>query len=154
MEKENEIDVLYSMVGHLIRRSHQISVAMFLQKNANVSITPVQFAALWGVRSYPGIDQLGLSKKVGIDRTTIGNVLLRLADRGLITRRADESDRRVKVLCITDEGSRLLDASEGSVQNSQDQFLAPLSGSEKTELIRLLGKIVKAHNGKSRAPTD
>ncbi len=154
MNKETGIEVLYSMVGHLIRRSHQISVAMFLQSSELENLTPVQFATLWGVKSYPEIDQLSLSKKVGIDRTTIGNVLLRLVDRGLVKRDVAKDDRRVRVLRLTDKGAQLLQASLGPVQSSQDQFLAPLNVKEKAELIRLLGKVVHAHNDKSRVPTD
>jgi DNA-binding MarR family transcriptional regulator len=71
---------IYRMPGHLIRRLHQMSVAVFAEKiaAAGADITPVQYGALCAVRAYPGLDQATVASMIAYDRVTIGGVLDRL----------------------------------------------------------------------------
>ncbi len=151
--KKGPFDKLYEMPGHLIRRCHQISVGIFHDVCSEFDMTPIQFALMWGIRSNPGVDQVQLSRLIGVDRTTISNVILRLEKRGALKRSADATDRRVKRLALTPSGEKLLMRALPSVQKVQDQFLAPLDEDERTELIRLLTKAVSLNNENSRAPT-
>jgi hypothetical protein len=48
--------------GHLIRRAHQISVAIFNAHLAAADVTPVQFAILNALQNKPGVDQITLAK--------------------------------------------------------------------------------------------
>lgn len=153
MPKKASFDMLYEMPGHLIRRCHQISVGIFHDVCGEFDMTPIQFALMSGIQSNSGIDQVQLSRLIGVDRTTIGNVILRLEKRGALKRSADASDRRVKRLALTPSGEQLLMAALPSVQEVQDQFLAPLEEEERVEFIRLLSKAVSLNNENSRAPT-
>ncbi len=47
------------MAGHLIRRLHQQSTALFVQRTqaAGFDLTPIQFAALGAIHNQPGTDQ-------------------------------------------------------------------------------------------------
>src|SRR5262249_53406843 len=72
--------------GHLIRRLHQISFALFLDQAKAFDVTPVQYAALVAINSHPGIDQTTLCNFIALDRTTIGDVVGRLQRKKLITR--------------------------------------------------------------------
>src|ERR1700730_16523655 len=58
---------LWSRPGFLVRRLHQISVAIFLEEMAGLEITPVQYGALMIVAADPGIDQSALAAELGID---------------------------------------------------------------------------------------
>ncbi len=154
MPKKASFDKLYEMPGHLIRRCHQISVGIFHDLCGEFDMTPIQFALMWGIRGNPGVDQVQLSRLIGVDRTTIGNVILRLEKRGALKRSPDARDRRVKRLSLTPSGEQLLMTALPSVQSVQDQFLAPLEEAERIELIRLLTKAVSLNNENSRAPTS
>ncbi len=153
MTDERDSDALYRMPGYLIRRCHQISVGIFHEICGQFDLTPIQYALMWGIESHPEIDQIQLSRLVGVDRTTIGNVILRLENRGLITRTSDAKDRRVKRLSLTGTGRALMSDVLPHVLTVQENLLAPLSGTERTAFIRLLGKIVSRKNTASRAPT-
>lgn len=48
---------VYEAPGHLIRRSQQISVAVFFEEFEGYEVTPVQYAALIAIRDRPGLDQ-------------------------------------------------------------------------------------------------
>ena len=69
---------LIEMPGHLIRRLHQISFALFLDQAKAFAVTPVQYAALVAIDRHHGIDQTTLCSIIAFDRTTIGGVVGRL----------------------------------------------------------------------------
>src|ERR1017187_2232352 len=69
---------LASRPGFLIRRLHQIHVALFADECATFDVTPVQYSIMTVVRAQPGLDQVRLAAEVGVDRTTLASVLARL----------------------------------------------------------------------------
>lgn len=145
---------LESLPGHRIRRLHQIAVAIFLQETEPHGLTPVQYAALQSVANEPGLDQRTLARSIGLDTSTVGGVVDRLEARGLLTRNASPSDRRVRLLTPTDAGHALLLAALASMLRAQQRMLAPLHEPERAEFLRLLDVLVKANNDLSRAPSE
>lgn len=146
------LDDLYAKPGHLIRRAHQISVALFMEEVAGADITPVQYGALVAIRTTPGIDATRVSEVIAFDRSTLGNVLERLEDKGYVERRPSTEDRRVKLLYLSKAGAHLLEKVEPAVLNAQARTLAPLTPEEATAFMRLLEKVVEDNNENSRAP--
>lgn len=129
---------IYDQPGYLLRRTHQVATAAFSQANSDVDLTAVQFAALLHIRDAPGIDATRLAEAICFDRTTIGHVIGRLVNKGLIIRREGSLDKRTKQLRITAKGSELLEKVTARVPAISDTILAPLSDAERKELIRLL----------------
>jgi MarR family transcriptional regulator, lower aerobic nicotinate degradation pathway regulator len=155
--KENHavsIETFYSRPGHLIRRLNQISGALFIEEAGSLGLTSVQFAALNMVREVPGIDQVGLSNAIAIDKTTIVGVVDRLVDKGLITRTRSPSDRRTNVLEVTARGLKVLKQIEPMLDRSDGRILAPLNKDEQRTFMQLITKLVRVNNVYSRAPLD
>jgi DNA-binding MarR family transcriptional regulator len=100
----------------------------------------VQFAALDAIAQQPGIDQASLAATIGFDRATIGGVIDRLEQKGLVRRVVSEQDRRARRLHLTAEGGQLLAASRPLVQALQADILAPLSGAERAAFLALAQK--------------
>jgi len=146
------MDDLYAKPGHLIRRAHQIVVGMFMEECAAFDITPVQYACLVAARENPGLDATRLSYLVAFDRATLGKVLDRLSDRGLIRRGIGTHDRRMKTVELTREGARLIAAVEPAVRQAQDRFLSRLPASERRAFMSTLTRLVELNNEYSRAP--
>jgi MarR family transcriptional regulator, temperature-dependent positive regulator of motility len=142
------------MPGHLARRFQQIAVAVFHAEveGAGFDLTPVQYAALAAVSTNPGIDQITLAGLIAYDRTTITGVVDRLAQKGLLERRASSRDRRSRELQITTEGQKTLEAVSPAVETAQELLVRGLTGEEQQELMRLLRKAIAAGNELSRAP--
>ncbi|MBV8282783.1 MAG: MarR family transcriptional regulator, partial [Candidatus Eremiobacteraeota bacterium] len=92
---------IYEKPGHLIRRLHQISLALFMDEAKEFEITPVQYSALLAIEIHPGIDQTALCNIIAFDRSTIGEVVGRLERKNLIKRTTGANDRRTKLLYIT-----------------------------------------------------
>jgi len=151
-EDSGPVALVHDRPGHLIRRAQQISVSVFLDECQDLSITPVQYAALAAVEANPGLDQATLAGLIAIDRSTAGNVLARLEEKGLAARASDPQDKRFKRATVTAAGQRLLQKIRPRLDAIQERMLGPLSFEERQLFIALLTKMVDLNNGISRAP--
>lgn len=141
-----------AMPGHLLRRCHQIAVAIFLDACAAFDLTPLQFAVLESLGNDGPQDQVTLGGATALDRTTITVVLRNLERRGLLRREKSSRDLRSKVVTISARGERLLRDALPSVEAAQQRILAPLDAAETVELLALLDKLARNNNDLSRAP--
>jgi DNA-binding MarR family transcriptional regulator len=138
--------------GHLIRRAHQVAVAIFMEETAEFEITPVQFAILNALLEDPGEDQVTLARKVAFDPATFGSVITRLEARGWVRREPDEADRRRKLLWVTPQGAELAQKMRRTVGKVQQRILAPLEGLEREQLLALLDRLVAGHENIAPTP--
>jgi DNA-binding MarR family transcriptional regulator len=143
---------LWRRPGYLIRRLHQIHVAMFLEECAAFSLTPVQYAVMTVLLEQPERDQISIAAEAGIDRTNVADVLTRLEERGVVTRRVSDSDRRMKLTALTPAGERLARDMVAAMLRAQERFLSPLSSTQRDQLMALMTVLVDANNAYSRAP--
>ncbi len=141
-----------AMPGHLLRRCQQIAVSIFLRDCGAHDLTPLQFAVLAALVGSPPLDHIRLAGIAALDRTTVGLLARKLEERGLVTRRVSESDRRSKLVAITDAGRELVGNALPAVEAAQDRMLAPLTPAERATLLALLTKMADANNDQSRAP--
>jgi DNA-binding MarR family transcriptional regulator len=130
------------MAGHLIRRLHQQSTQVFQARTqaAGFDLTSVQFAALDAIAQQPGIDQASLAATISFDRATIGGVIDRLEQKGLVQRAVSAHDRRARQLQLTAAGRKLLKSSRPVVEALQAEILAPLSVAERAAFVALAHK--------------
>jgi len=132
---------LEGQVGFLIRRAHQRATAIFNRQFATAGLSAVQFAALVKVRDEGRVSQNQLGRLVHLDPVTIMGVINRLADRDLIRRMPDASDKRRTLLSITSIGLKLLEDMQTAGHQVSADTLEPLDEQEKAEFLRLLSKL-------------
>jgi DNA-binding MarR family transcriptional regulator len=128
--------------GHLIRRAHQLAVAVFMEETAEFGVTPVQFAILNALMEDPGEDQVTLAGKVAFDAATFGSVIGRLETKGWVKRKPDAQDRRRKLLWITPDGEKAALSMKRAVGKAQGRILGPLAPTEREQLLGLLEKLL------------
>jgi DNA-binding MarR family transcriptional regulator len=143
---------LYRLPGHLIRRCHQISVALFLEETAAFEITPQQYATLAVLAANDGVDQITLAGLAAFNRTTAGEVIGRMEAAGLLTRRDSTADRRMKTIHITKAGRKLLVDLHAAILRVQERLLVPLAADERAKFVAYLARIASENNELSRAP--
>lgn len=143
---------LYELPGHLIRRCHQISVAIFLEECIAFGITPQQYAIMRVLEVHDGVDQITVAGLAALNRTTTGELVARLDDQGYLARVGSNEDRRVKNLFITQAGIALIQAVDASVLRVQERLLKPLNKTERKTFISYLARIAEVNNELSRAP--
>jgi len=146
------MDSVYEMPGHLIRRAHQLSTAIFAEECAEFDLTPVQYAALEAIEANPDVDATRLSSLIAFDRSTIGDVLERLEAKGWILRAPSPTDRRIKLVRLTNDGARLLHEVEPAVRRVQERLLAPLAARDRATMLRLLTQLASLHNDVTSVP--
>jgi DNA-binding MarR family transcriptional regulator len=132
--------------GHLIRRAHQVAVAIFMEETAEFEVTPVQFAILNTLIEAPGEDQVTLARNVAFDAATFGSVIGRLEARGWVRREPDAADRRRKLLWVTKEGEQAAQRMKRAVGKAQARILGPLEEGEREQLLQLLDRLVAGHS--------
>jgi DNA-binding MarR family transcriptional regulator len=132
--------------GHLARRLQQ---AHHLLWNTMVSeeITSPQFAVIDVLVDEPGLDQRTVGERVGLDRSTIAEVVGRLDRRGLVDKVRDPRDGRRSVLRPTEEGARTHRRLAVRVARMNQVFLAPLSVPEQAQFLQLLRRVADAAEG-------
>jgi DNA-binding MarR family transcriptional regulator len=137
--------------GFLIRRLHQIHLALFAEECAGFDITPVQFSIMSVIAFRPGMDQSQISEEVGVDRATLANVVARLEASGLLKRITSRLDRRQKLLNLTPRGKALLTRMQEPVFRAHGRTIEPLAPEARELFMSLLGKLVDAGNEFGRA---
>ncbi len=143
---------LWERPGYLIRRLHQIHVAIFLEECAAYNITPVQYAVMTALLNRPDSDQITIAQDAGIDRTNVADVLARLEQRGLVIRRRSDADRRMRIAALTEDGLRITRDMEHASLHAQAKLMEPLSSEKRETLMKLMTELVEANNDFSRAP--
>ena len=148
------LETAHARAGHLIRRTYQISQALFLNETAELGLTSVQYSALNAIVQFPDLDQASLSGVIALDKTTLVKVLDRLVSKNLITRVRSTTDRRCHVLNATAKGRKAIADIVPMLDRIQERLLAPLAPDEKVAFLSLLSKIVQVNNIYSRVPLD
>ncbi|KAK1179072.1 MarR family transcriptional regulator [Streptomyces sp. NBS 14/10] len=129
--------------GHLARRLQQAHSLLWGAMVSEETTSP-QFAVLNALVEKPDIDQRTLSEHVHLDRSTVADVVARLARRGLVERVRDPRDGRRNVLKLTDEGVRVHRKLVTRTARMNRVFLAPLDEGERETLMRLIARVADA----------
>ncbi len=148
----DDLSALYKRPGFLVRRAHQITVSLFLEEAAELGATTTQYGVMSILRSRSGIDQIGLAKLVGLDRSTTALVVTKLEADGYVERKTDPVDRRRRELVLTSEGLKQLRKLQTPARRAQERALAVFTADEARQFVGLLEKFVGAFNEVTRAP--
>jgi MarR family transcriptional regulator, lower aerobic nicotinate degradation pathway regulator len=151
-DKLDGTDTLSRRPGFLIRRMHQIHLALFAEECGVFDITPVQYSIMTVADVQPNLDQASLAYEIGVDRATLANVVARLETKGLVRRSPLSSDKRVKLVSLSARGTAMLDKMRIPAQRAHDRTIAALPATDQKLLVNLLIKLVDAQNDYGRAP--
>ena len=149
---ERSLDELYRRPGFLLRRAHQISVALFLEETAGLGLTTTQYGTMVVLRARGSLDQVGIATLVGIDRSTTALVVSKLEEAGYIERRDDVIDKRRKIITLSTTGHAMLDRVEQPAQRARERALEPFSTRDAAKFLALMERFVSAFNEQTRAP--
>jgi DNA-binding MarR family transcriptional regulator len=105
-------------------------------------LRPRQFLILIALRDEGPLSQHALGQRLGMDRTTTMQLVLALAERGLVDRQDDPSDRRVYLLTLTSAGTELANTLERVMMRAESALLAPLAAAERAAFAATLRAIL------------
>lgn len=87
--------------------------------------------------------QAELSRRTGIDPSDVVAAVNDLQERRFVTKEKDPNDARRNVVALTRAGRTELARLDKVVAAIQDEFLAPLTDTERRQLIRILTKLAQ-----------
>ncbi len=93
-----------------------------------------------------GVPMRELAGRIGCDPSHVTGMADRLEDLGLVERRANDQDRRVKLLVLTAEGERICDELSEDVNRGAPGVTA-LSVADQKVLLALLREVAAAARG-------
>ena len=111
-----------------------------LDIQAEYGLKPPQFFALQALDE--PVPMSSVANVLRCDRSAVTWITDRLEERGYVERRADERDRRVKLLALTEEGRRVREELQARL-SVPPEALSRLSRSEQRALRDLLRKALE-----------
>jgi DNA-binding MarR family transcriptional regulator len=123
-----------SALGYAVSKGFKETLAPF-------DLHPREFALLRAVGIQEGLAQQALGDRLQIPRSRMVAIVDELESRGLLERRPNAGDRRVRELYLTEAGRQLLDeAFRGAVAYDR-QISSPLTPEEREQLLDLLERL-------------
>jgi MarR family transcriptional regulator for hemolysin len=106
----------------------------FDRRAGELGVTRAQWRVLSRLSRQDGLRQVELAEALDVEPITLCRMIDRLAEAGLVERRADEGDRRAWRIHLTPKAGPLIETLRGIAEN----FLAAaLSGIDETEQARV-----------------
>jgi MarR family transcriptional regulator, temperature-dependent positive regulator of motility len=128
---------------HLLHRAEQVANRLF-EGGALAVTTPRQLAVLIAVSESEGCNLVAVAERTGIDRSTTTELVQRMVRKGLLHKRRSRADTRTKVLRLTDEGRRRLEAADPVARNLDAALLQALPLTQREPFMRALRAVVSA----------
>jgi len=97
-----------------------------------------QCAVLVAVNEEAPSSQHDIARRMGVDRTTMVDLVDELEAKGLVQRRPDPRDRRKNVVALTEAGRTTVQGATRAVAEAERRFLGPLSDDEGAALREAL----------------
>jgi DNA-binding MarR family transcriptional regulator len=126
---------LLSQVGiHASRR--------FAERIAAVDLNPPLFRALNLIDAAEGRSQQAIGKVIEVPPSRMVALVDELEQRGLVERRPDPTDRRVRALFLTRKGRQTLERGRKIARDHEEELTRGMSAPDRKRLVDLLQKIV------------
>jgi DNA-binding MarR family transcriptional regulator len=125
-------------LGFLVRLLDTRVNVLYEQLTAQNDITPRQFGVLLTLYQEGTLTLTELARQIRIDRSTLGEMINRMTERSLISKRNNGNDRRSAEVLLAPAGkSALLKIVAGAAQ-LQAALLAPLAAEDRAHFIRCM----------------
>jgi DNA-binding MarR family transcriptional regulator len=104
-------------------------------------VSRAQWRVLIALARAEGINQAGLAERLDVETITVGRMVDRLEEAGLVERRADPADRRAWRLFLTPRAHPILAELQAVAVGVRAEMLAGLSVDEEAALQGLLQRL-------------
>lgn len=126
---------------HLLMKAHTAMHKRIMTGAANHKLTAgqpkiLEFLSVTGVA-----DQKTIAQHCEIEPATVGSILGRMEESGLITRSREEGNRRSLFVTLTERGKVAAEQSEKLFREGEETALAGIDEKDRQLLCKLLDKV-------------
>jgi DNA-binding MarR family transcriptional regulator len=131
-------------LGYLFKHAQIRMHELNTEALAPFGIDPRELGILLVIASHEPGSQLQAAQRLGIDRTSMVNLLDALEDKGLVSRHPHAADRRRNIVELTDAGRDTVERANQASERAEAELLAPLTPQEGERLRKALRSILDA----------
>lgn len=124
--------------GFLVRLLDTRFNFLYEQLTTQSEITPRQFGVLLTLYQRGTLTLTELAGHIRVDRSTLGEMISRMEERSLITKRINENDRRSAEVSLAPFGKHALLELVSGVSQLQTVLLAPLAPEDRPRFMRCM----------------
>jgi DNA-binding MarR family transcriptional regulator len=132
----DSVGFMLSTLGHAVSRR-------FVHALQPLELHPREFTVLRAVKANDGQSQQALAHRLHIPPSRMVAIVDELESRGLVERRPDPADRRVRALYVTERGQTLLADAFDLVVEHEKAIGEALTTEERAQLLELLNRIAE-----------
>jgi MarR family 2-MHQ and catechol resistance regulon transcriptional repressor len=125
----------------VMARSHHAIRLLAEQSITNAGLCLTDFAALEALLHKGPLSISAIQAKVLLASGSMTAAIDRLEKRGLVVRKSTSSDRRARIVQLTQEGKRIAAAHFERHANDLEELMSPLSAAEKRQVYASLKKL-------------
>jgi DNA-binding MarR family transcriptional regulator len=140
----DSLGFLIADVARMLRRAFDARVRA-------IGVTRPQWRVLSFLNRNEGINQGGLAELLEVEPISVGRMVDRLQESGLVERRADPADRRAWRLFLTDRSRTLIEELRPIADATLDDTMAGFAPEERQALI---GYLERMRANLSRQPQE
>ena len=128
-------------IGYLLNDSARLFRRAFNARTRDTGITALQWRMITYLKRHEGIRQGPLAELIEVEPITLSRMVDRLAEAGLVERRADPTDRRAWRLYLTARAGDMLGAMRPIAEKLTEEATEGLSAAEVDQLVALVEKV-------------
>lgn len=104
----------------------------------HLNVTRSQWWVVAHLSREDGMSQVTLADKLDLGKVALGGLIERLEKSGLVERKPDQVDRRVKRVFLTRQGIELMEAIRENVAETEEKIIADIRSAELQSTVKAL----------------
>lgn len=132
---------LSPLAGFLLSRSSRKIRELTESALRPLGLSPRHYGLMAAVEAGRCLTQQEAGEMLDVDRTSMVFLVDELERKGLLLRGCHPSDRRCHAIALSPKGKRLLRKGAALVSKAENEFLAPLTRSERSGFLRTLERL-------------
>ena len=132
------LDALAGHAGYAVRRFQIWIFQDFIRTLGAVDIRPTQYSVMTVIGANPGLSQMAVAQRLGIERARLVHLLDSLEDRKLVKRVRSRTDRRSHALHLTARGQTSLRQFKLLAAEHERHVAEKIGKENREQLLRIL----------------
>ena len=130
-----------SQLGFLVSDVLRLLRADFASRASDMPLTPALHRLLYNVHRHPGCRQVELAEWLEITPVTVGRMIDRLEQQGLVRRVDEPGDRRVLRVFIAPKAGPLLAQINAKAEQTRERAFRGMSAAQRATLLGALAQL-------------